>query len=256
MRTPAPGAPGAAPLDPEQARMADAGLKAMVPVGRPFLDHVLHSLAEAGVTQVCIVTGPDHGLVREHYAAMRPTRLAIDFAVQHERRGTADAVAAAATFIGQEHVLVVNGDNLYPVDALRALCDYGRPALAAFSRAGLLRDGTIPPERLARFATVHERGGWLERIVEKPGSEAMRGAERDAPISMNCWLLPPAILGTIARLPLSPRGELELPLAVQAMVDGGTPFRVIAVDAPVVDLSQRTDIAAATARLRDKAVRL
>ena len=44
-------------LESRQTRAADAGLKAMIPVGsptstRPFLDYVLASLAEAGFTEV------------------------------------------------------------------------------------------------------------------------------------------------------------------------------------------------------------
>ena len=44
MRRPAPGAS----ISDEQADIADQGLKAMIPVGRPFLDYVLSSLADAG----------------------------------------------------------------------------------------------------------------------------------------------------------------------------------------------------------------
>ncbi len=38
-----------AELSAEQASLADSGMKAMIPVGRPFLDYVLSGLADAGV---------------------------------------------------------------------------------------------------------------------------------------------------------------------------------------------------------------
>lgn len=247
---------GAGGLDPHQARAADAGHKAMMPVGRPFLDYVLHNLADAGISMACIVIGPEHGVVRDHYAATATARLTLEFAVQHERRGTAHAVAAAAGFIGTDHVLVVNGDNLYPVSACRTLCEYGAPALAAFTVAGLLADGLIPEERLARFAFVHARDGWLARIVEKPDPAGRTALEPGLLISMNCWLLPPSFVDVARTLPLSPRGEQELPLAVQAMVDQGIRFRVFPSDEPVLDLSMRSDVAAVAERLRDRPVRL
>jgi dTDP-glucose pyrophosphorylase len=243
-------------LQPEQVRAADAGLKAMMPVGRPFLDYALHNLADAGITDACIVIGPEHGVVREHYAGVATTRIALSFAVQRERRGTADAVAAAASFIGADHVLVVNGDNVYPTSACRTLCEYGGPALAGFSATSLVADGLIPQERLIHFAFVEARDGWLTRIVEKPDPAAREALGPDLLISMNCWLLPPAIVEVAHRLPLSPRGELELPLAVQAMVAEGTAFRVIPCNEPVLDLSMRTDIAVVAERLRGRAVRL
>ena len=53
--------------DPAQAKVADAGLKAMIPFRRPFLDYVLSALADAGCSEVCLVIGPEHDVVREYY---------------------------------------------------------------------------------------------------------------------------------------------------------------------------------------------
>src|SRR5512139_529817 len=87
--------PGA-PADAAQARMADAGIKAMIPIGRPFLDYVVSALADAGYTRACLVIGPEHALVRDYYTqAVHPTRISVDFAIQAEPRGTADAVLSA-----------------------------------------------------------------------------------------------------------------------------------------------------------------
>ena len=65
MRRAAPGAQ----IDAAQAAVAETGLKAMIPVGRPFLDHVLGELADAGFRKICLVIGPEHDVVREYYGA-------------------------------------------------------------------------------------------------------------------------------------------------------------------------------------------
>ncbi len=59
----------AAALEGRQAAMARSGLKAMIPIGRPFLDYVLSVLAAAGYRRVCLVIGPEHATVREYYQA-------------------------------------------------------------------------------------------------------------------------------------------------------------------------------------------
>jgi dTDP-glucose pyrophosphorylase len=246
----------AAGMDEAQTRMADAGLKAMVPFDRPFLDYALHNLADAGITEACVVIGPDHGVVRDYYARLKPRRMAITVAVQQRPIGTADAVRAARAFAAGGHVLVVNGDNVYPVDTCRRLRARDGPAVAAFSRAGLLADGLIPPGRLAAFAVVIERDGCLERIIEKPGMQELEALGDDVHVSMNAWVLPPAFFEIVNELPRSPRGELELPLAVQALVDGGVRFRVVRSDEGVLDLSRRADVAALGRRLRGRAVDL
>ena len=57
----------AAVLDERQSAAADAGVKAMIPIDRPFLDYVLTTLADAGYRRVCLVIGPDHDATRRYY---------------------------------------------------------------------------------------------------------------------------------------------------------------------------------------------
>lgn len=243
----------AAGLDTAQAAAADAGLKAMMPVGRPFLDFVLSALADAGIEDVCIVIGPEHDAVRTYYTrTVRPERLRLDFAVQEKPLGTADALLAAAKFIADDPFLVLNADNYYPATVLAGLREQQPPALPAFDPEALLRESNIPAERIARYALL-EIGddGRLLRIHEKPNAETLARLGTDAPVSMNVWLLTPEILHACRTVPLSPRGEYELPLAVQQAIDDGAYVRAWPIAAGVLDLSQRGDIADVKERLRN-----
>lgn len=246
-------------LTREQAAAADTGLKAMVPVGRPFLDYVLDSLANAGITDVCLVIGPEHDAVRERYTrSVAPTRVRIAFAVQAEARGTADAVVAAEAFIGDRPFLVLNSDNDYPVEALRALATSGEPALAAFERAALIADGLVSRDRARAWSIVEtDADGYLTRIVEKPDPETFDRFGDGSYVGMNCWAFRPSILDACRRAPLSARGELELPLAVQLAIDAGRErIRVLRFRLPVLDLSTRADVAPLAARLSTRTVHL
>ena len=67
---------------------------------------------------------------------------------------------------------------------------------------------------------------------------------------MNCWRFGPSIFTACRSIELSPRGELELPNAVRYAVRVmGERFRAIPVDAGVLDLSRREDIAEVERRL-------
>lgn len=241
------------PIAPEQAVVADQGIKAMIPVaGQPFLDYVLTALADAGFTDICLVIGPEHQALREYYSrTVVPRRVRLSFAIQKKPLGTADAVRAAELFVAEELFVVLNGDNYYPPEVLAALRRYPPSATLGFARDGLLRDGQIPADRIARYALLDVGpDAVLRRILEKPDEAAAR-ALRDAPVSMNCWLLTPAIFAACRAVPPSVRGELELPLAVQYAIDVmGMRVDVLLVDAPVLDLSHRADIAAVASRLR------
>src|SRR5690606_3579280 len=64
MRAPADGVV----LDTAQAAAAGAGLKCMMPIGgRPFLDYVLHALADAGIDDVALVLSPVQDEPRDYY---------------------------------------------------------------------------------------------------------------------------------------------------------------------------------------------
>jgi glucose-1-phosphate thymidylyltransferase len=255
MRRDAPGAQ----LDAAQAAVADTGLKAMIPVGRPFLDFVLNEVADAGFREICLVIGPEHAVVREHYGAeLRPERLRIGFAIQQEPRGTADAVLAVEEWAGDAPFIVINSDNLYPAEALAALRAAPAPALVGYDRDALVRGGNVPEERIARFALLDVDGtGALRRIVEKPTDADATRLGASAPVSMNCWLFTAEIFAACRAVPLSARGELELPHAVQWAIDQqGARFTVVPSAAPVLDLSGRDDIASVAERLAGCEVRL
>jgi dTDP-glucose pyrophosphorylase len=242
-------------LTAAQAAAAAAGAKGMMPIGsgmtRPFLDYVLSALADAGCTDVCVVVAPDHGAIRDYYEGPgRPTRVRMHYAVQEIADGTARAVQAAQHFAGADPFLVLNSDNLYPAAVLRSLIDLDGPGLAAYRRDSLVQESGFPADRVSGFAAIEvDEDGYLTRIVEKPGREYYDAAGAGALISMNVWRFDERIFDACRDVPLSRRGEYELPEAVGLAVARGVKFRAVPASGPVLDLSRRSDVALVSERL-------
>ncbi len=233
---------------------AEAGMKAMIPIGRPFLDYVLSALADAGYRHVCLVIGPEHQMVRDYYTKQAPPRrVRIHFAVQEKPLGTADAVSSAEAFTGEDLFLVINSDNYYPAEALGRMRELDRPGVALFERDRLIADGNIPEDRILKFAVAKvDKDGYLERIHEKPDKDTVRSLGFPVLVSMNCWVFSPMIFRACRSVRPSPRGELELTDAIQASMEAlGERYRALCFQSSVLDLSGRSDIAAVAARLRD-----
>lgn len=253
---------GDGPLDQRQARAADAGAKALMPIGgtgeaagRPFLDYSLSALADAGYTDVCLVVAPDHeAFVRYYRGPGAPRRLRLEFAVQDEPIGTANAVAAAERWTGADPFLVINGDNYYAVRTLAALA--GRPgaATALYRPETLVERSHIPLERIRAFALGVVEDGTLARLVEKPTPQQAAALGGTALVSMTCWRMPPAIHDACRRVRPSVRGEYELVDAVNLLLAEGVRFEVIVADDGVLDLSRRGDVAAVQRALADVVV--
>ncbi|MBN1436068.1 MAG: nucleotidyltransferase family protein [Sedimentisphaerales bacterium] len=241
-----------AELTAEQAAIAETGVKAMIPIDRPFLDYVLHDLAKAGYEQICLVIGPEHDAVRDYYGNLACDRLTIHFAVQEKPLGTANAVVAAEEFAGNDSVLVINSDNYYPMAALRGLRDLDSSGLAAFDRDAMLAGSNIPADRITKFAVIEvDSDGYMSRIIEKPSAEQIAALPEPVGVSMNCWRFGPKIYEACKAIDLSPRGEYEITDAVQYAIDVlGERFKALTCAAPVLDLSSRSDVASVTEKLR------
>lgn len=236
-------------LTPDQQRFANAGIKALVPVanGKTLLELIIEHLAAAGFSDICLVIGPEHDAIREFCAGKG---IDVSFATQIEPSGTADAVLAAENLIDADELfLVVNSDNLYPVESLRKLGETARPAMLAFERGTLIARSNIGAERIAKFATVEiDANGSLRRVVEKP-----ERVDADSFVSMNAWLFSSAIFDACRAIGPSKRGEYEITTAVQYAIDRlGVEFTAVKTDEGVLDLSSRSDIESVSRFLTNK----
>jgi glucose-1-phosphate thymidylyltransferase len=240
-------------LTADQQRAADAGHKAMMPIhGRPFLDYAISAVADAGVDRVALVVAPDADALRRYYEDVAPpSRVRLEFVVQPEARGTADAVLCAQAWTDGQPFLAMNSDNLYPISALRDLVALDEPGLPGFEADDLVRTSNIPRERIASFALLDvDTAGYLRSIVEKPGSPSYPSRPSyPSLVSMNVWRFDPRIFDACRDVRRSARGEFELPEAVGLAVARGVPFRVVSATGPVLDLSRRADAADVERRL-------
>ena len=245
-------------LDPRQEAIAQTGVKALMPIDRPFLDYLLSALAEAGYRRVCLVIGPEHHAVRRYCnEELDCERLELSFAVQREARGTADALVAAEEWVQGEPFLMINSDNYYPVEALAALRTLVGPGVAVFGWESMLERGNVSEDRLLSFSVV-ESGpdGLLARIVEKPDPTELQMLCGRWGLGMNCWRFDHRIFPACRAVEISARGELELPDAVALAREAGVVFEVLHIEDAVLDLSSRADVSAVKKFLMGRTVRL
>lgn len=241
MRRPSPGVT----LRADQEAAAANGFKALVPIGaRPFLDHALSELLAVGIERVVVVVGPKSPL--PSIALCSEGALALRFAVQAEPLGSAHALLAAADLVGDQSFLALNGDNFYPARALRDLLDCDdENAVLGLDREAVAADprSNLTLERMGAFAALEASpDGFLRHIAEKPKDVLWQGGSRRLLVGVNAWRFEPSIFAACREVEQSPRGELELPSAVQNLLRSGLSFRVVRSRAPVLDLTRRADI--------------
>lgn len=250
-------------LDEANRALADRGWKMMILFeGRPFLDYLLQELLDAGYSQFCLVVPPGDSLVRGYYERVSALNSAfeISFAVQEKPLGTANAVAAARAFAGEDSFISLNADNLYSTEVLHKLREAEEGACYAigYDRDSLVERSNIEAERIARYAVMQvdaHRNLW--RIVERPTNPDDYKVDGKVLVSMNVFRFTPVIFEGCADVKPNPAhdNELDLPWAVQHVIDHAlAPCKVIYSDDTVLDLTGRGDVEALRAALRDRSL--
>ena len=172
--------------------LTDRRPKPMLPVGdRPLVAHTVDAAIDAGASALTLVVGFQADDVRTYFDDERRD-VPIEFAVQEEQRGTADAVRAAAPSLDtDEPFVVLNGDALYDVASLRTL--YGeQAAVGSFSVSNPSSYGVLEIDDDAVTGVVEK--------PENPPSDLINAGAYVFPAAAQSWL----------DVGESDRGELEL----------------------------------------------
>jgi UTP-glucose-1-phosphate uridylyltransferase len=111
------------------ASVAGKQAKEMLPVGgRPVVEQVARECAASGITDVLVVVAPGKESIEAHLAPLAGTPgmpARIDFAVQRDARGLADAIRLGRSFARDGAIAVALPDNMFLADTpvLRQVID-------------------------------------------------------------------------------------------------------------------------------------
>jgi len=173
--------------------------KHLLPVGKyPMIYHPILKLKQAGIANICIVTGKEHmGDVVNLLGSGRDFGLQFTYRVQEEAGGIAQALSLAEGFVGSSRCVVILGDNIFEDKIVQQVRKFVKQA----SGARVLLKEVSHPER---FGVAEIKGNKLVSIEEKPLH----------PKSSYCvtgiYMYDSNVFKWIKRLKPSKRGELEI----------------------------------------------
>lgn len=181
--------------------------KALLPIlNRPLIEHQIEALAPL-VDEVVLIVGYLQQAIRAHCGdAIGGVR--VRYVEQREQRGTGHAVLQCRAAIAGDF-FCLNGDDLYDPGDLARLADCPQGALAK----------EVADPRLYGIYAVDAAGN-ATRLEEKPAEPFSNLA------NVGAYRLPASVFEVLAETAPSPRGEIEITSAVQALA-AAAPFRVL-----------------------------
>lgn len=186
--------------------------KQLVPIyDKPMIYYPMSVLMLAGIQDILLISTPEFiGQFKELFGDGHNLGLNIEYAIQDEPRGLADAFIVGKEFIGQDSVALILGDNIYYG---AGLSDILYEAAQKGHGATVFGYQVKDPER---FGVVEfDEDGKALSIVEKPEKPKSHYAVT------GLYFYDNDVVDIAANVQPSARGEIEISDINQAYLDRG-----------------------------------
>jgi bifunctional UDP-N-acetylglucosamine pyrophosphorylase/glucosamine-1-phosphate N-acetyltransferase len=195
--------------------------KSMVELmGKPLIQYVIENLRGAGITDLIIVTGPNQEKIHEHFGDGAAFNVKIQYTLQAEPLGQANAVQTAESLI-HSHFFVLNANDIFNPGLLTQVME-----AATTHKADIALVGT-PIDDPTRFGVMRfDDDGKLIGVIEKPPADLAPSKTA----VMGIYYFSPDLFDCIRRTPLGDTAD-QYERAYQLLIDRGNAIHIEYSDA-------------------------
>lgn len=193
--------------------LSDDTPKSLIPLlNRPLLAYSMDLLAEAGLREIVVVVGASDTRTQRAAEVFAPPGVTVSIAVQHEPKGSGDALTSVGDALEGRHVVVAAVDTILRGEL--------RPHVDAFMGSGMDAWFVLhETDRPRDMGIVVLEGDRVVHLEEKPAEPRSNLA------LVGIWMVAPGVVAEMRRAPMvSPRGEVELSGTLSVMHERGQPM--------------------------------
>jgi len=178
-------------------------------IGKPLLEHTIHSLKKIGIEEIIIVIGYLEEMIREYFEDGSKHGVNIEYVNQEVIEGTAAAIKLVENVVDKKPFLLQYGDVLVPSEAYPPLLKkYEEDSSSAIISVREVEDPS-------KFGVLEVKGDNVLKIVEKPKP----GTEPSNLVNAGIYVFTSEIFDAINQTGKSTRGEYEITDSMQILID-------------------------------------
>lgn len=161
-------------------------------LGKPLIHHVIDTLKEAGLKDYVIVVGHRGEQIKDYLKDGSELGVNIDYTIQKEPLGMADALETAKT-LTEDHFFVVNADDIFESSLIKQMIKQFREGQAEIVLS------CKPVQETWKFGIIRIEDEKVTNFVEKPP----RGKEPSNLAVVGVYILPKQIFDYYEQIPVS-----------------------------------------------------
>lgn len=215
--------------------------KHMIPIGgRPIISHIIESLRKNRVSDVLVIVGYKKEAIQNFLGDGGRLGLHVEYLIQPQIAGTADAIRLAEDYVGSEPFLIVYGDQLITARSVEKVLTVHE----TYRNDNVM--ALVPVDRPEYYGLVSVEGSNVKGIIEKPSARDVIGNL----VNAGLYVLKPEIFSAIRDTRKSKRGELEVTDSLQSLIRHGSEVKAALIDRDSwVDIGRPWDLLEANERV-------
>ena len=174
--------------------------KHLLPIyNKPMIFYPLETMANAGVSDVLIITSPNHsGAFINLLRSGKDFGLKLSYEIQEEAGGIAQAISLAEDFADNGKILVVLGDNIFTQSLKKDAEEFEK------KEKGAVVYGKKMATKSKQYGVIEVKGDKVVSIEEKPEKPKSDIGQT------GIYMYDNRVFGLIKNLKPSARGEMEV----------------------------------------------
>jgi UDP-N-acetylglucosamine diphosphorylase/glucosamine-1-phosphate N-acetyltransferase len=210
-------------------------------LGKPLIEYVIETLKEAGLKDFIIVVGHKGEEIREYLADGSKLGVNINYTVQKEPLGMANALETAKNVV-EDNFFVVNADDIFESSLLKDMITQFKGGNADIVLS------CKPTEETWKFGIVQVEEDKVTNFVEKPP----RGQETSNLAVVGVYVMTRKIFDYYKRVPVS---DQQYEDAIQKFIQDKNPVRAVRYDGFFAGYKYPWDLFTINKHLMDKHIK-